>query len=95
METWWQSFAAEAGPGMAYAGAAIVVALGGTGSARGIATAAQSAAGVLSEKPELFGRLLVMVALPGTQGFYGFIIAILMATSTGLTEGKWFVVYGR
>ncbi|MBI2421548.1 MAG: V-type ATP synthase subunit K [Candidatus Hydrogenedentes bacterium] len=94
METWWQSFAAEAGPSMTYAGAAIVVALSGAGSARGIATASQSAAGVLSEKPELFGRLLVMVALPGTQGFYGFIIAILMAINTGLTDGKWDVSVG-
>ncbi|GMV99732.1 MAG: hypothetical protein AMXMBFR84_08710 [Candidatus Hydrogenedentota bacterium] len=77
----------EFGRGCAYAGAALAFGLGGCGSARGIAIAAQQAAGVLSEKPDLFGRLLVMVALPGTQGFYGFIIAFMMALQTGLVGG--------
>ncbi|MCC6489402.1 MAG: V-type ATP synthase subunit K [Candidatus Hydrogenedentes bacterium] len=71
----------------AFAGAALAFCLGGWGSARGICTAAQVATGVLSEKPGLFGRLLVMVALPGTQGFYGFIIAFMMAQRTGLIGG--------
>ena len=39
------------------AGAALAFALGGCGSARGIAIASQEAAGVLSEKPGPFGRL--------------------------------------
>jgi V/A-type H+-transporting ATPase subunit K len=77
----------ELGRGLAFTGAALAFALGGCGSARGIAIAAQEAAGVLSEKPGLFGRLLVMVALPGTQGFYGFITAFMMAQQTGLIDG--------
>lgn len=77
----------ELGRGFAFAGAALAFALGGCGSARGIAIASQQAAGVLSEKPDLFGRLLVMVALPGTQGFYGFIAAFMMAQQTGLING--------
>ena len=31
--------------------------------------------------------LLVMVALPGTQGFYGFIAAFMLAMQTGLVGG--------
>ena len=77
----------ELGRGLAFAGAALAFALGGCGSAKGIAIATQEAAGVLSEKPGLFGRLLVMVALPGTQGFYGFITAFMMAQQTGLISG--------
>ncbi|MDZ4858536.1 MAG: V-type ATP synthase subunit K [Candidatus Hydrogenedentes bacterium] len=77
----------ELGRGLAYSGAALAFGLGGCGSARGIAIASQQAAGVLGEKPDLFGRLLVMVALPGTQGFYGFIAAFMMAMQTGLVEG--------
>ena len=92
----WDAFFNWLAVGMAYSGAAFAFGLGGVGSARGIAIAANQAAGVLSEKPDLFGRLLVMVALPGTQGFYGFVIAFLMAFFTGLmgnevhlTPGTW------
>lgn len=61
------------GLGLAIAGAAISAFLSATGSSMGIAIAAEAAGGVLTEDPEKFGRLLVMVALPGTQGFYGFL----------------------
>lgn len=87
MDPFWNDIAIEFGRGCAFAGAALAVGMGGAGSAKGISIAANQAAGALSEKPELFGKLLVMVALPGTQGFYGFITAILMASSTGLIGG--------
>ncbi|MBI2559767.1 MAG: V-type ATP synthase subunit K, partial [Planctomycetes bacterium] len=45
----------ETGFGWAAAGAILVVMLGSIGSARGIRIAGAQAAGVLSEKPELFG----------------------------------------
>jgi V/A-type H+-transporting ATPase subunit K len=77
----------EIGRGLCYAGAGMAFGLGGAGSSWGIAIAAHQASGVMREKPELFGRMLVMVALPGTQGFYGFIVAILMMTQTGLIGG--------
>lgn len=88
MDPFWNQMAVEFGRGCAFTGAALAVALGGAGSARGISIAANKAAGALSEKPELFGKLLVMIALPGTQGFYGFITAILMASNTGLIKGQ-------
>ncbi|MBI4556824.1 MAG: V-type ATP synthase subunit K [Candidatus Hydrogenedentes bacterium] len=86
MDPGWNNISVEIGRGLAFSGAAFAFALGGCGSARGIATAAQQAAGVLREKPDLFGQLLVMIALPGTQGFYGFIIAFMMANSAGLIK---------
>lgn len=78
----------EVGRGLCYAGAGLAFGLAGIGSAWGIATASHAAAGVMREKPELFGRMLIMIALPGTQGFYGFIAAILMMTQTGLIGGQ-------
>jgi len=78
----------EIGRGLCYAGAGLAFGLAGAGSACGIATASHAAAGVMREKPELFGRMLIMVALPGTQGFYGFIAAILIMTQTGLIGGQ-------
>lgn len=61
--------------GVAYLGAALAAFLAGIGSSVGIGIAARSAAGVLSEKPERYGQLFLQVVLPGTQGFYGFVIA--------------------
>ncbi|OPY71807.1 MAG: V-type sodium ATPase subunit K [Syntrophorhabdus sp. PtaU1.Bin002] len=78
----------EFGRGLCYGGAGLAFGLAGAGSAWGIAIASHAAAGVMREKPELFGRMLVMIALPGTQGFYGFISAILMMTQTGLIGGS-------
>jgi V/A-type H+-transporting ATPase subunit K len=90
----WSAFSIEMGRACAYAGAALAFSMGGCGSARGILIASQQATGVLSEKPDLFGRLLVMVALPGTQGFYGFIVAFMMALQTGLVAGSVHVTPG-
>jgi V/A-type H+-transporting ATPase subunit K len=70
--------------GLTFAGAGLAVGMGCAGSAKGIGTAAQAAAGVLSEKPHLFGRMLVLLALPGTQGFYGFIMMMMIVTKTDL-----------
>jgi V/A-type H+-transporting ATPase subunit K len=78
----------QTGLGWAVLGATLVAMLGGIGSALGIRIAGAQAAGVLSEKPELFGRLLVLMALPGTQGFYSFICAMFIANRTGLMSGK-------
>jgi V/A-type H+-transporting ATPase subunit K len=69
----------QTGLGWATAGAMLAVLGGCAGSARGIRIAAGQAAGALSEKPELFGKMLILMALPGTQGFYSFIGAIFIA----------------
>jgi V/A-type H+-transporting ATPase subunit K len=62
------------GLGLALLGAALAGGLSGVGSAKGIAIADESAAGVMSEDPDKFVKCLMLVALPGTQGFYGFIV---------------------
>ncbi len=49
--------------------------------------AGKAAAGVTSEKPELFGKLLILQALPGTQGIYGFLIAVLVLIKLGVLSG--------
>ncbi len=62
---------ALAGAGMAFMGGAI-------GSAVGITYVANVGSGVLSEDPDKFGRILPLVAMPGSQGIYGFITAVLV-----------------
>ncbi len=58
-------------------GIALCVLLCGVGSAIGLYKTGTAAAGVLSENPKLFGKVMVLVLLPATQGIYGFIIAII------------------
>jgi len=64
-------------------GAAVAAGLAGTGSAIGIGYPARAAAGVLSEDPSKFGSLFLLVVLPGTQGFYGFVAAFLIIGRIG------------
>ncbi len=65
------------GTGLALLGAAIAVALSGTGSAIGVGLAGQAAAGVVSEEPDKFMKCLILQLLPATQGIYGFIVGFL------------------
>ncbi|MFQ6035673.1 MAG: V-type ATP synthase subunit K [Sedimentisphaerales bacterium] len=62
---------------LALIGAGMAALLAGIGSAIGIGIAGRSATGVLSEKPERYGQMFIMVVLPGTQGFYGFLAAFM------------------
>ena len=74
--------------GMVYAlvGAAAAVILTGIGSATGIGYTASASAGVMSEDPRGFGKYLILVALPGTQGIYGFVAAFLVIMKLKLTS---------
>jgi len=63
---------------LALIGAGMAALLAGIGSAIGIGIAARSATGVLSEKPERYGQMFIMVVLPGTQGLYGFLAAFIV-----------------
>jgi len=74
--------------GMVYAlmGAAVAVILSGIGSAIGIGYPASASAGVMTEDPRNFGKYLILVALPGTQGIYGFVAAFLVVAKLKLTN---------
>lgn len=76
--------------GLIYAlvGAALAVFLSGTGSSIGIGYAGSSANGVLSEEPEKFGIMLLLVALPGTQGIYGFLTGFMVLMKVGILGGQ-------
>ena len=75
------------GLALAIIGAAAAALLGGMGSAWGVSLAAEAAGGVLTEDPDKFGRLLIMVALPGTQGFYGFLGGFYIMMKINLLGG--------
>lgn len=76
--------------GMIYAltGAALAIFLCGAGSSIGIGYAGREANGVLSEEPDKFGIMLLLVALPGTQGIYGFLTGFLVLMKVGILGGE-------
>ncbi len=76
------------GLGLVFAGAAISAALGFAGSAMGMGYAGQAGAGVTSERPDLFGKVLLMQALPGSQGIYGLVGAFLILNFAGILGGE-------
>lgn len=57
---------------LAYIGLGIMVFLSGIGSAIGVSIGGQSAIGALKRREEAFGNYMLLSALPGTQGLYGF-----------------------
>lgn len=75
------------GYSIAMIGIAVCVLLCGIGSCIGLYKTSTAAAGVLSEDPKKFGKVMVLVLLPATQGIYGFIIGIIASGSAAITTG--------
>jgi len=73
--------------GLVILGCALAVGIAGISSAIGLALAGSSAVAVTAEKPELFGKLLVLQVLPMTQSVYGLLTAILLMMGIGLLGG--------
>jgi len=70
--------AAPAHAGMAMIGAAIAAGLASVGAAYAVAMVGSAAVGALTEKPELLGRLLILVGLAEGIAIYGLIVAVLI-----------------
>ncbi|MCD4782674.1 MAG: V-type ATP synthase subunit K [Candidatus Eremiobacteraeota bacterium] len=68
-------------------GAAMAAFLGGVGSSIGTGIAGMAASGLISREPEKFVPTLILQALPGTQGIYGFLGALLVARQLGWLGG--------
>ncbi len=62
----------------AYLGIGIMIILSGVGSAFGVTIAGNASLGALKKNEDAFGNYLVLSALPGTQGLYGFMGFILL-----------------
>jgi len=57
---------------LAYIGLGLMLALSGVGSAIGVSTGGKATLGALKKRPEAFGNYMLLSALPGSQGIYGF-----------------------
>jgi len=87
MESVLATMAEQLGPALVVLGAALAVGFAGSGSAWGIGIANEAAAGIMTEDPKKFGYALVLLALPGTQGIYGLLVAVLAMQKVGLLGG--------
>lgn len=73
------------GIGLVILGAALSSALAGIGSAVGCGLVGEAASGVTTEDPNKFGVLLLLQAIPGTQGIYGFVgMFLILAKIVGV-----------
>ena len=68
-------------------GVAVAVILAGMGSAYGVGVAGQAAAGVVTEDPDKFAKVLLLQLLPGTQGIYGLLVGFIALSKIGLLGG--------
>ncbi|HOU31934.1 MAG TPA: V-type ATP synthase subunit K [Synergistaceae bacterium] len=73
---------------LAVLGAALAAGWSASGSAIGIGIAGESGAGVMTEDPGKFGLVLLLQALPGTQGIYGLLTAFFAIMKVGLLGGE-------
>lgn len=75
--------------GIAFAitGAVIAALFSGIGSAKGVGLVGEAGAGVVSVDPGKFSKVLILQLLPGTQGLYGLLTAILILSKIGIIGG--------
>jgi V/A-type H+-transporting ATPase subunit K len=61
-----------------YLAAALATIVGSVAAAYAVATIGAAAVGALAEKPELFGRMVILVGLAEGIAIYGLIISVLI-----------------
>lgn len=82
----------ELGQILALVGAGLAVVCAGIGSSKSVGSAGETAAAVVSETPEVAGKLLVLQLLPATQGIYGFLIAVIVLIKINVLGGAMYDV---
>lgn len=83
------------GQNLAILGAALAATLACIGSAKGVGIVGEAASGMLAEDPSKFSQALLLQALPGTQGIYGFITAFLIMQKINLFGGLTEITVGQ
>lgn len=69
---------------LALLGAVLVALVPGIASAKAVSMGGIAGAGVITENPSLFGKVLILQLLPGTQGIYGLLIAFITLSQIGI-----------
>jgi V/A-type H+-transporting ATPase subunit K len=72
----------------ALTGAIAAALVAGLGSAKGVGMAGIAGAGVVTDDPSKFGKVLILQLLPGTQGIYGLLIGFITLSKIGVLGGS-------
>ncbi|NLL72458.1 MAG: V-type ATP synthase subunit K [Clostridiales bacterium] len=73
---------------LALLGAVLVALVPGMASAKAVSMGGVAGAGIITENPSLFGKVLILQLLPGTQGIYGLLIAFITLSQIGVLGGS-------
>lgn len=74
---------------LAYIGFGLMVGLSGAGSAIGCSIGGSATVGALKKRDDAFGSYMLLAALPGTQGLYGFGGFFILSGVIGAQAGGW------
>ena len=77
---------AHSGLAIGLLGAGLAACLAGAGSGVGTGIAGEAGAGLVSEDPSKFGKVMILQVIPGTQGLYG--LAAVCEGVMGLLDGS-------
>ncbi|MCK4677086.1 MAG: V-type ATP synthase subunit K [Bacteroidales bacterium] len=78
---------------LAYVGLGLMLGLAGVGSAMGVSIGANATIGSLKKNDSAFGSYMLLSALPGTQGLYGF-AGFFIINSSGVMSPEMSVFQG-
>ena len=68
-------------------GAGMAAFLAGIGSAKGTGIAGEAGAGLVTEDPSKFGKVMILQVIPGTQGLYGLVVWFFALLQMGVLNG--------
>ncbi len=83
------------GPVLTLLAGAVSALVPGIASARAVGRVGEVANGVITEDPSKFGKLLILQALPGTQGIYGLLTWFMIMLSSGMLGGSMDITWQR
>lgn len=75
------------GQSIALVATTLTATISGWGSAKAVGSVGTVVSGALTEDPSKFGKLLILQALPGTQGIYGLITWFVFMIFSGFMTG--------
>ena len=78
---------AHSGLAIGLLGAGLAACLAGAGSGIGTGYAGQAGAGLVTEDPSKFGKVMILQVIPGTQGLYGLVVFFVAIMQMGLLSG--------
>ena len=74
----------HAGLAFGLLGAGLAACLAGAGSGIGTGYAGQAGAGLVTEDPSKFGKVMILQVIPGTQGLYGLVVFFVAIMRMGI-----------